>query len=74
MNTFLRDQRLRRALSAADVADRLDVHPMSVLRWERRERLPGPTHLRALASTLEVEMSRVSDFFDEVRRGDPPAD
>jgi transcriptional regulator with XRE-family HTH domain len=73
VNTFLRDQRLRRALSAADVADRLDVHPMSVLRWERRERLPGPTHLRALASTLEVEMSRVSDFFDEVRRPAPPA-
>ena len=70
MNTFLRDQRVRRDLSAAEVADRLDVHPMSVLRWERRERLPGPIHLRALASTLEVEMSRVSDFFDEVR---PPA-
>jgi transcriptional regulator with XRE-family HTH domain len=73
VNTFLRDQRLRRDLSAADVADRLDVHPMSVLRWERRERLPGPGHLRALASTLDVEMSRVSEFFDEVRRPAPPS-
>ncbi|WP_133241223.1 helix-turn-helix transcriptional regulator [Nocardioides gansuensis] len=67
MNTFLRDQREHRALSAEDVARRLDVHPMSVLRWERRERLPGPGHVKALASTLDLETSMVAGFFDEAR-------
>ena len=67
MNTLLRDHRLRRELSASDVARRLAVHPTSVLRWERRERLPGPVHLSALASTLALETTAVAAFFDEVR-------
>lgn len=72
MNTFLRDQREHRALSAEDVARRLDVHPMSVLRWERRERLPGPLHVKALASTLDLETSMVAGFFDEARPSAQP--
>lgn len=73
MNAFLRDQRRRRDMSAADLASRLAVHPMSVLRWERRERLPGPALLKGLADTLEVEVSRVADFFDEARALRSPA-
>ena len=67
MSTLLRDQRLRRELSASDVALRLSVHPVSVLRWERRERLPGPVHLRGLASALALDPTAVVAFFDEVR-------
>lgn len=71
MDTPLRDQRTRRALSAHEVARRVDVHPTSVLRWERRERLPGPEHLRALAGALAVDVSRVASFFDEARTPAP---
>jgi len=67
VNTLLRDHRLRRELTALDVAQRLAVHPASVLRWERRERLPGPVHLTALASTLSLDTTTVAAFFDEVR-------
>ena len=67
MNTLLRDHRLRRDLTPAEVARRLAVHPTSVLRWERRERLPGPVHIRALASTLSLDTTTVAAFFDEVR-------
>ncbi len=67
MSTLLRDERLRRELSASDVALRLSVHPASVLRWERRERLPGPVHLTGLARTLALDTQVVAGFFDEVR-------
>jgi transcriptional regulator with XRE-family HTH domain len=74
VNTFLRDRRRQQALSAEALARRLDVHPMSVLRWERRERLPGPGHVRALASALELERAAVTGFFDEARTpAIPPA-
>ena len=67
MSTLLRDERLRRDLSASDVALRLSVHPTSVLRWERRERLPGPVHLSALARTLALDTAVIAEFFDEAR-------
>lgn len=73
MNTFLRDRRVHQALSAEAVAHRLDVHPMSVLRWERRERLPGPGHVLALASALELETTAVIGFFDEARPAAVPS-
>lgn len=71
MSTFLRDRRLSRALSAEHLADQLGVHPTSVLRWERRERLPGPTHIHGLAALLAVEPAAVARFFDEARRPGP---
>lgn len=67
MSTFLRDRRLSRALSAEQLADELGVHPTSVLRWERRERLPGPRHIRGLATSLAVDPAAVARFFDEAR-------
>lgn len=67
MSTFLRDRRLSRALSAEQLADQLGVHPASVLRWERRERLPGPGHIHGLAASLAVEPAAVVRFFDEAR-------
>lgn len=74
MDTFLRDQRRTHALSAQDVARRLEVHPGSVLRWERRERLPGPLHVKALAHTLALDTSTVAGFFDDARPASLPAD
>jgi transcriptional regulator with XRE-family HTH domain len=68
---YLREQRRNRALSTGEVAARLGVHPTSVLRWERRERLPAPVHLHGLAQVLRVETREVAGFFDDVR---PPAD
>jgi transcriptional regulator with XRE-family HTH domain len=64
---YLREQRLGRALSTGEVAARLGVHPTSVLRWERRERLPAPAHLRGLAQVLRVETREVAGFFDAAR-------
>lgn len=68
LTTFLRDQRLRRALTPYDVAERIGVHPTSVLRWERGERLPGPAHITGLARTLEVDTAVVTAYFDRLRR------
>ena len=67
MSTYFRDQRVRRMLSVHDVARDLAVHPNSVLRWERGERLPGPEHVKALAHTLELDTSAVVRFFDDAR-------
>lgn len=72
MSSYLRDRRLSQDLSADQLARRLGVHPTSVLRWERRERLPGPGHIHGLARTLAVDPAAVARFFDEVRRPDPP--
>lgn len=47
------------------------MHPTSILRWERRDRLPGPSHIRRLARGLAVETSDIAGFFDDVR---PPAE
>jgi transcriptional regulator with XRE-family HTH domain len=67
VTTFLRDRRKSRYLTAADLAARVGVHPMSILRWERRDRLPGPSHIRRLARSLAVETAEVASFFDDVR-------
>jgi len=70
--SFLRDRRTSRSLTSTDLARQLGVHPTSVLRWERRERLPGPEHIRALARSLAVDPAAVAGFFDEVRPAAPP--
>lgn len=64
---MLREQRTILALSVADVAAQLDVHPNTVWRWERRERLPGPAHIRGLARVLDLNPAEVVDFFDAAR-------
>lgn len=67
MTTLLREHRRLHALSADALARDLEVHPTSLLRWERRERLPGPDHVKALAHALELETTIVARFFDEAR-------
>lgn len=67
MTTLLRSERARRGLRATDLAQEIGVHPMSILRWERRERLPGPVHIHALARVLELEPAHVAGFFDDAR-------
>jgi transcriptional regulator with XRE-family HTH domain len=64
---MLREQRTVLALSVADVAAQLDVHPNTIWRWERRERLPGPAHIRGLARVLDLSPAKVVEFFDEAR-------
>lgn len=71
MSTFLRDRRVSRSITTADLAEQLGVHPNSVLRWERGDRLPGPGHITRLARTLAIETVEVVGFFDGVR---PPAE
>ena len=63
----LRARRARTALTVEQLAARLGVHPNTVLRWERRERLPGPAHIRGLAECLALEQHVVTSFFDEAR-------
>ena len=67
MDSALRAYRQRRDLSTTDVAEMVRVHPMSVSRWERRERLPGPQHIRALATALSVSEADLVAFFDAGR-------
>ncbi|MBS45701.1 MAG: hypothetical protein CMH83_21510 [Nocardioides sp.] len=66
--TTLRALREQRRIDHRDVADTLGVHPTTVLRWERGERLPGPTEIRLLAAALDVDHHEVVTFFDAVRR------
>lgn len=64
------DIRLRRmelALRAGDLAAELGVHPTSIHRWERRERLPGPVHVVGIARALGLPTSDVARYFDEAR-------
>ncbi|MGN6251203.1 MAG: helix-turn-helix domain-containing protein [Marmoricola sp.] len=68
---FLRERRRELDLRTDDLAERLGVHPTSLLRWERGERLPGPGHVVGLARALEVEVDAVAGFFDTWR---PPAE
>ena len=67
---LLRAERRRRALSPDALAEQVGVHPMTVLRWERGERLPGPLHQRELARVLGLEAAQVVACFDAIR---PPA-
>jgi transcriptional regulator with XRE-family HTH domain len=66
--SFLRDRRAQHRLSPDDLAARVGVHPASVLRWERGERLPGPSHVTALAHALALETAEVAAFFDTFRQ------
>jgi transcriptional regulator with XRE-family HTH domain len=68
----LRALRHASGLTATELARLVSVDPASVLRWERRERLPGPHHVRALARTLDVPPQQVSGFFDAARTPAPP--
>lgn len=72
-DSALRERRLQHGLSPHDVAARVRVHPTTVLRWERGERLPGPVHVRALAGALELETAEVAGFFDAFRAPPAPA-
>jgi transcriptional regulator with XRE-family HTH domain len=54
-------------MSVHDVARRLGVHPTSVLRWERRERLPAPAHIHGLATVLALDAGSVAAFFHDAR-------
>ncbi len=67
MISCLRTERTRRSLRPHELADQVGVHPMSILRWERRERLPGPGHIRAIARALDLDPSSVAGFFDDAR-------
>jgi len=69
--TDLRRRRQTLELSPAALAGALGVHPASVLRWERRERLPGPAHIRRLAAALDLSTPQVAGFFDAARAPAP---
>jgi transcriptional regulator with XRE-family HTH domain len=67
MTTNLRQHRQKLSLSPSLVAAELGVHPNSVTRWERRDRLPGPRHIQDLARTLGLGTPEVAGFFDDAR-------
>ncbi len=71
--TDLRALRRTRRLRASDVAEALSVHPNTILRWERGERLPGPRVIHDLADALGVPRHQVITFFDAHRLpAEPP--
>ena len=63
----LRALRRTRRLRATDVAATLSVHPNTILRWERGERLPGPHVIHDLAQALGVPRQQITHFFDAHR-------
>jgi transcriptional regulator with XRE-family HTH domain len=66
----LRTRRVELRMTARGLADELGVHPSTLLRWERGERLPGPADVTGLARSLRADRSAVVGFFDARR---PPA-
>jgi transcriptional regulator with XRE-family HTH domain len=54
-------------LTTTEAAGRVNVHANTILRWERRERLPGPAHMRGLATAYRIPVADVARFFDVVR-------
>lgn len=69
----LRTLRRTRRLRATDVAAALSVHPNTILRWERGERLPGPRLIHDLADALGVPRHQITHFFDAHRPAAEPA-
>lgn len=67
MSTDLRTLRRASGLSARELADLVAVGRTSIHRWERRERLPGPHHIHALARALGAPTASVAGFFDDAR-------
>jgi transcriptional regulator with XRE-family HTH domain len=65
--TDIRDRRLTLAVSVTELAGELGVHPNSIHRWERRERLPGPQHIVGIARRLALPTQDVAKFFDAAR-------
>lgn len=59
-------------MRAADLARNLEVSTTTIHRWERRERLPGPAHVHALAESLEVRADVVLAFVDGARQPAAP--
>lgn len=69
----LRSLRRTTGVGVDCLAAELGVHPNTVLRWERRQRLPGPKHVRALAAIYGLPVSNVASFFDRARSAAPAA-
>ncbi|QCW50344.2 helix-turn-helix domain-containing protein [Nocardioides dongxiaopingii] len=72
--TDLRTRRAELRLSTRHVAHVVGVHPTTVLRWERGERLPGPAEITGLARVLSTEPALVAEFFDARRPAPAPAE
>jgi DNA-binding XRE family transcriptional regulator len=48
------------ALTRAELAAAIDVHPQTVYGWESGRYTPRPGHLRALARLAEVEVRAIT--------------
>jgi transcriptional regulator with XRE-family HTH domain len=51
---YLREARVRRGLSVADVAEQVGVSPVSIYFWETDHCRPRDTNLTALCKTLKL--------------------
>ena len=54
LNRHLRDARIERGLSVADVADRIGVSPTTVYLWEQGRIRPRDENLSALCRALKL--------------------
>ena len=54
LSRYLRDARIRRGLSAADVAEQIGVTPTSVYFWETDRCRPRDVNLSALCKVLKL--------------------
>ena len=61
----LRAARLQLGLTSREVAQVVGVTTACLLRWERRQRKPGPAAGAALAGVLGLEPERLAQFFAE---------
>lgn len=64
----LRERRSDVGMSASTFASAVGVHTSSVLRWERRERLPSPAYMQTLAEALEMDVRDAAAYFDVTRQ------
>ena len=55
----LASMRMARALTQAQLADRIGCRQQHISRWERGERTPGAKSLRALAEALECTIDEI---------------
>jgi transcriptional regulator with XRE-family HTH domain len=59
---WLREARLARGLTLASVGATIGVYRSTVHKWERRQRSPGPHHIRLLAQVFDVAPEEIERF------------
>jgi transcriptional regulator with XRE-family HTH domain len=55
----IRSARRGARITQADLAMRVGVHPLTVMKWEQGRDTPRVAHLHALCTTLDIDANRL---------------